>query len=137
MLKVWPKTVNTNWADEMTPETDFIDTVVRLMQLTREGKLAWEKQKARPSLHGQSGYRAEIGGISFSLEDAGFNLAERMREYHYTGETESSYRMVIEDENGRLTSPPLRAVSDLVALIQRREKDVLQSINKKLDAELQ
>jgi hypothetical protein len=123
----------------MSDSTQFITTVKQLMRLTREEKIEWEEKSS------------EEADASSILEGSFENLTFRLREH--LGRTLSShdpsgqsitddrprrqYVLEIHDQsdNSTVTSPPMKAVRDLVDVIQSRtQDDKLSEINRRLGA---
>ena len=133
----------------MRAESDFVGTVVRLMRLTREGKLEWHRATSPSPGDGLvPAYTAEIGNLRFSLED----VRNRSTAFAYTGTSDVSgtvavgvysrkapnYRLIISDLEKReeIVSPPLQVADDLAAVVRGYDQDKLEEINRRLDAEL-
>ena len=125
----------------------FTGTIVRLMRLSREGKLDWKTEfGARGSFpRSAPSYIAEFGQLRFRLEDVSKtvdpSLAQEVARAAraIAGESVAPYyRLVIEDlDSGeKLTSPPLQAANDLASLIKQGHSSRLYDINRRLDLAL-
>ena len=140
----------------MRTESDFIDTIVRLIRLTHQEKLVWVKEESGNTLLAPT-YTAEINGLRFSLEDARDHPAFSEVQNHkdvslldaaLSGATFGDvlfgslrapvYRLVITDlwKDEVIVSPPLLAADDLVVIIRGYDLEKLEEINRRLDAEL-
>lgn len=140
----------------MKTESDFIETIVRLMRLTHQGKLVWVKEEDSSSERQIPTYTAEINGLHLSLED-GLRRAElgdvdrrKVSDSVYGVDSDKFiildsdafnhpvYRLVVNDlsKDAEIISPPLHAADDLVAIIRGHDPDTLEEINRRLDAAL-
>ena len=126
----------------MTEERDFIKTISLLMRLTRKEKIHWSKPSEREAnlapLGGQlPTYSAEYKGMVFHLKDA-MATFEDLLSTHPTPVTSSGqqYRLVINDktDSTKVVSPPMKAVSDLVAVIENTpsSRKKINDINRRL-----
>lgn len=122
----------------MSDSTQFITTVKQLMRLTREEKIEWEE-------------KSENANASPIMEGSFENLTFRLREHPgrtlpshdpsgqpFTDDSpRRQYVLEIHDEsdNSTVTSPPMKAVRDLVDVIRSRtQDDKLTEINRRLGA---
>lgn len=125
---------------------EFTGTAVRLMRLTREGKISWRMEASKPGRFSKYAptMEAEINGLHFRLEDVG-RRADNPIEMHFPAEEsparlKSSYRLVVIDEeaNEEIVSPPMQAARDLAALVKSRASKInLSDINRRLDEALE
>lgn len=132
----------------MSEERDFIKTITLLMRLTHDGKIHWSKdldeQNADLSkLPGPFIYASEHKGLIFRLEEqpAPLSLSDAL-----SGQSNAlsvghlfhqpTYRLVIIDreDSTEIISPPMKAVHDLVAVIENNPPDrkKLNDINRRL-----
>ena len=111
----------------MKEEADFVSTIVRLMRLTRQGKLEWSTQDGLvPS------YFAKIKNLNFKLEHVGHRSMDPL-----VGVV-PRYRWVISDleKEEEIVSLHLRAANDLAAIVRGYDEIKLEEVNRLLDAEL-
>jgi len=128
---------------------DFITTIKELMRLTREGVLDWSV--GYPSSSSPTPdfslpdrlptYRAEYENLAFTIEDArpdphGFaSLIQSRKSLSELLNEDPEYILKIKDKEDKseISSPPMKPISDLVSVIEKKpKKDKLEDINKKL-----
>ena len=128
----------------MKDEADFVDTLVRLMRLTDEGKITWKEEPEVPQTSALAPLAptltTEVNGLRFRLEDARRRLNPLEKNYErLVSNLWLRYRLVILDEQREdepVVSPPLQAATDLADSI-RGGKGRLGDINRRLDEVLQ
>lgn len=124
----------------MSDSSQFITTIKQLMRLTREEQIEWIEKSPE---------NAEVSSI---IEGSFKNLTFRLRKHGTAGTLPShdpsaksitgdrpsrQYVLEIHDrsDNSTVTSPPMKAVRDLVDVIQSRtQDDKLSEINRRLGA---
>lgn len=124
----------------MSDFSDFITTVKQLMRLTRNGKIEWEKQ---PSEHheGSPFFEGNYEDLTFRLrhipaaEASDVDSAVRQTLLEDTFSTRYALEMHDESDDSVVTSPPMKAVTDLVHVIRGQMEDrKLNEINRRLGA---
>jgi hypothetical protein len=128
---------------------EFITTVKELMRLTREGVLNWSVDYPPSSFSSPEfslpdrlpTYRAEYENLAFTIEDArpdpnGFaSLIQSRKSVIDLLNEDPEYILKVKDkeDNSEISSPPMKPISDLVSVIEKKPKeDKLEDINKKL-----
>ena len=137
--------------EEIKDEVDeFTGTAVRLMRLTRENKIEWQREG--------TSLATEFGGFRFRLEEVrrqsdqvgsvigGFSSIDRA--YMSMGiALPKDYRLVVFDEESEeeLVSPPMKAARDLAAIVEKRfaaearkiKEMKFSDVNRRLDETLE
>lgn len=123
----------------MSDSTQFITTVKQLMRLTRSEQIEWEEKppknpEASPIIEGS------FENLTFRLKE---HSAQTLPSHDpsaksLTGDRpRRQYVLEIYDQsdNSTVTSPPMKAVRDLVDVIRSRtQDDKLSEINRRLGA---
>lgn len=124
----------------MSDSTQFINTVKQLMRLTREGKIEWE-EKSPEHPNGPPSFKGTFEDLQITLREdpsAGTSAID-----FAAGQTNLddmlSVRYVLEihdqSDGSTVMSPPMKAVTDLVHVIQSQASDEkLSEINRRLGA---
>lgn len=129
-------------------EPDFLTTIKELMRLTRKGVLDWsvdhsitfETFRNPNSPERLPTYKAEYDNLVFIIEDAALHPFAKAFSPLKKGHRKdlrpgSKYRLKIEDkeDSSTISSPPIKAIRDLVSVIEKKPKDKkLNDINNKL-----
>lgn len=122
----------------MSERSEYLTTVKELMRLTRSGQIQWEEKEpihdnALPSFEGK------YNDLLFRLEDA---ISPHSAADYVSGLSDFPslfdvrYRLVIKDQTDEeqpIISPPMKAVTDLVFVIQGPpDRKKLKDINRRL-----
>lgn len=135
-----------------THRQEQLDIVLRLNKLTKRGKLSWERVRPQGEVVGMSrdAYVADWKGNRVIVEEPPVN-ASTGGGIAYESLNDASYRLRVRsrradsDDEDRIVIPPMPAIDDLVATIQRvndepdRAKgdlDDLRDFKEQLDEEL-
>ncbi|NBB73685.1 MAG: hypothetical protein GVY35_08410 [Bacteroidetes bacterium] len=122
----------------MSEQSEYLTTVKELMRLTRNGQIQWREKEpvhknALPSFEGK------YNGLLFRLEDAisPYSVADYAGGLSdFSSIFDVRYRLIIKDQTDEeqpIISPPMKAVTDLVFVIQGTpDKKKLKDINKRL-----
>lgn len=124
----------------MSDSTQFITTVKQLMRLTREGEIDWEKKPPEHS-EGPPSFEGKYKDLTFRLkrDPAAGTSASDFVEDQNTLDDVLTVQYVLEiydqSDNSTVTSPPMKAVTDLVLVIRSQTEDQkLSEINRRLGA---
>lgn len=125
----------------MSDSTQYITTVKQLMRLTRAGEIDWEEQ---PPQHreGPPSFKGSYKNLTFRLRedsDAGTSAIDFVGGQADLNDM-LSVRYVLEiydqSDDSMVTSPPMKAATDLVHVIRSQTDDEkLSEINRRLGAE--
>jgi len=124
----------------MSDSSEFITTIKQLMRLTREEKIDWKEQPPKNS-ENSSILEGDYDNLTFRVKEhpaAGtFALHDETSRTTLESVSPGHYVLEIHDQsdNSTVTSPPMKAVRDLVAVIRSRtQDDKLTEINRRLGA---
>ena len=118
----------------MTQGAGFVETVIRLMRLTRHKKIEWREETGEPDRASFAPtLTGEVSGLRFWLEDARRRIQPSEAGYDWSPSYQRCrYRLVILNGEDEIVLPPSQAASDLASII-RDERGRLIEINRRLD----
>jgi hypothetical protein len=123
----------------MSDSSEFITTIKQLMRLTREEKINWDERSSGDP-HEPPTFEGTYENLTFTLKKDALETSPLDQSPSIPNRLEDSgtqYVLQIEDQsdNSQVTSPPMKAVRDLVQVIRRKPSDKkLNEINRRLGA---